>query len=158
MASRTARQSAIKEIILGHHIQSQEELLHYLAIEGIVITQATLSRDLKALKVGKVSDANNGYYYTIPGRNEGTEVPEDFVHDFLRGFTSLDVSANLGVIKTIPGYASSVAVAIDNFDLQVVLGTIAGDDTIMIVLQEGVTKNSFIETLTNKVPELEAYL
>ena len=72
----------------------------YLQKENFVVTQATLSRDLKLLKVGKISDGHNGYVYTLPGEDERQESEQSVVQDFLRGYVSIEYSGNMVVIKT----------------------------------------------------------
>ncbi len=155
MNSRTARLKSIKRIITEYHITSQEQLLAFLLKEDVSVTQATLSRDLKLLKVGKVSDGNNGYYYTLPKNRQETESAQQYINDIARGFLSISFSANLCIIKTLAGHADTVAIALDNLELDEILGTIAGDDTILIVLKENLTSQQFLKTLKNTVPELE---
>ena len=155
MNSRTARLKSIKRIITEYHITSQEQLLAFLLKEDVSVTQATLSRDLKLLKVGKVSDGNNGYYYTLPKSKQKTESAQQYINDIARGFLSVSFSANLCIIKTLAGHADTVAIALDHLDLDEILGTIAGDDTILIVLKENLSSHQFMKTLKNIVPELE---
>ena len=155
MNSRTARLKSIKRIISEYHITSQEQLLNFLEKENVSVTQATLSRDLKLLKVGKVSDGNNGYYYTLPRNRKQLESSKQYVNDITRGFLSVCFSGNLCIMKTLAGHADTVAIALDNLELDGVLGTIAGDDTILIVLKENLSNRQFITTLKNTIPELE---
>ncbi len=119
------------------------------------VTQATLSRDLKLLKVGKVSDGNNGYYYTLPRNRKELESTQQYINDITRGFISISFSGNLCIMKTLAGHADTVAIALDHLEMDEVLGTIAGDDTILIVMKENLTSKQFISTLKNTVPELE---
>jgi transcriptional regulator of arginine metabolism len=159
---RFSRLKAIKKIIRSYRIESQESLLEHLDKEGYSVTQATLSRDLKLLRVGKISDGWSGYYYALPG--EGERQPETdesraaektYAQDLLRGYVAIDFSGNLAVMKTLSGHANSVAFALDNLAVDGIVGTIAGDDTILIVLAEGVSHDDLIESLREKVPELE---
>ena len=155
MNSRTVRLKSIKRIISEYHITSQEQLLEYLQKESVSVTQATLSRDLKLLKVGKVSDGNNGYYYTLPRNRKEMESTQQYKHDITRGFLSISFSGSLCIMKTLAGHADTVAIALDNLEMDEILGTIAGDDTILIVLKENLTSKQFIATLKNTIPELE---
>ena len=155
MNSRTARLKSIKRIISEYHITSQEQLLAFLEKESVSVTQATLSRDLKLLKVGKVSDGNNGYYYTLPRNRKEMETTQQYIHDITRGFLSISFSGNLCIMKTLAGHADTVAIALDNMEMDEILGTIAGDDTILIVLKENLTSKQFVSALKSTVPELE---
>ncbi|MBI9102515.1 MAG: ArgR family transcriptional regulator [Spirochaetales bacterium] len=137
MKDRDARLNNIKKIIRDKRIDCQEVLLEELHKEGHGVTQATLSRDLKALRVGKVSDGNKGYYYTLPGDTQFTATEKDYLQDVQRGFISYDFSHNTCVVNTQPGHANSVALAIDQINIHEILGTIAGDDTVFLVLKEG---------------------
>lgn len=152
---RAVRLRTIKMILKTNTIESQEALLAQLAESGFNVTQATLSRDLKLLKVAKISDGTQGYYYALPGNDKIKESDHSFIQDILRGFISLDFSGNIGVMHTMPGHADSVAFAIDNLGLKEVLGTMAGDDTIMIVLREGFTGKELNYTIRERIPELE---
>jgi transcriptional regulator of arginine metabolism len=157
MKERLERLKSIRALIKSNRIDSQEQLLQLLAEEGINVTQATLSRDLKYLKVGKVSDGNAGYYYTIPSDEERRETERHYSQDFLRGYVSIDWNANMAVVRTFSGHSDSVSLAIDNMGLEEVLGTIAGrDNVVFVALREGVTGEDFIAAMKKKVPELEA--
>jgi len=158
MNSRTARLKSIKRIINEYHITSQEQLLAFLEKEGVVVTQATLSRDLKLLKVGKVSDGNNGYYYTLPRNRKELETTRQYINDITRGFLSINISGNLCIMKTLAGHADTVAIALDNLEMDEILGTIAGDDTILIVLKENLPGPMFLQVLNSAIPELELEL
>lgn len=156
MKNRTKRQLAIKQTILDGRISSQEELLHIMKDQGFDLTQATLSRDLKILKVAKVSDQTLGYVYVIPeGLNNENQKENSRINFLADGFRDIQFSGNLAVIKTIPGYASSLAVVIDNAEPFEIIGTIAGDDTILIIMREGVTHNDLINSLILTMPKLE---
>ncbi|MDR2245878.1 MAG: ArgR family transcriptional regulator [Treponema sp.] len=156
MKERLVRLKAVRKFIRTYRIESQEVLLGYLQKEGFVVTQATLSRDLKLLKVGKISDGHNGYVYSLPGDEEREESERTYAHDFLRGYVSIEWSGNIVVIKTYSGYADLVALAVDNLSLEDVLGTIAGrDNTVFVCLREGFTGEDFINRMKKMIPELE---
>lgn len=155
MKERPDRLQTIRRIIRENRIESQETLLESLAEEGHSVTQATLSRDLKTLKVGKVSDGSRGSFYTFTRGEFPAESTRSYIHDFKRGFISFDASANIGVIKTLPGHANSVALALDQLEFPEILGTIAGDDTIFLVMTEGTGKDNLLTVLRNRIPGVE---
>lgn len=155
MKERHIRLKAIRKLIKNNRIESQESLLSHLQKEGYEVTQATLSRDLKMLKVGKVSDGHAGYFYTLPGDEEGQESEQIYKRDFLRGYVSIEWNANIVVIKTFPGHANTVSNALDNMNINELLGTVAGDNCLFACLKEGKTGTDFMNTLKSKIPELE---
>ncbi len=156
MKERQNRLSKIKELIKHNRIDSQEMLLEYLAREDITVTQATLSRDLKMLKVGKISDGWSGYYYALPEKELVSESEKSYIQDVRRGVISIEFSGNIGVIKTRQGHADSVALALDILAIPEILGTVAGDDTIFVILRDGMTKEDLIESFRKRIPEVEA--
>lgn len=153
MKNRLTRLEDIRTLIKNRRIESQEELLVHLQKEGYTVTQATLSRDLKLLKVGKAADGSGGYIYTLP--EEKVQSPEHlYARDFLRGYTSIQYSGNMVVIKTHSGHSNTVAEALDRFNIDGVLGTIAGDNCIFVCLGEGVGGKDFLQNLKEKIPEV----
>lgn len=154
MAARQSRLDLIKAIIQTQEISSQEELSQALAREGVRMAQATMSRDLKALKVVKGFSAQGRTVYMLPEspyyrrvrehRQEGTAIRN--------GFMSLRISGQLAVIKCRPGYASGLASDIDNAHFPEVIGTIAGDDTIFLALEEGFNRHTLEADLRTIVP------
>lgn len=157
MKKKANRLDAIKMIISSKEIGSQEELLQELNQEGFELTQATLSRDLKQLKVAKAASMNGKYVYVLPNDIMYKRSGEQSAGEMLlnNGFVSLHFSGNLAVIKTRPGYASSMAYDIDNQECDDILGTIAGDDTILLVLREGVTHASVRNFLSIIFPNIK---
>ena len=139
------RQQAILEIIQAGPVFSQDELALRLRKEGISSTQATLSRDLKALRISKVP----GEGYVAPSRGRSLSA------DFSSGILRIQFSGNLSVIRTRPGLANAVAVLIDNQMVAPVLGTIAGDDTILLILRNDSTPESILDALTPIFPEIK---
>lgn len=151
---RLTRLRVVQRLIKAHCIESQEELLCLLHKEGFPVTQATLSRDLKLLKVSKLSNNYGGYYYSLPAEDEKRESAA--IHDFLEGYISIEWSGNLVVIKTYSGHSASVALAIENLGGNEVLGTISGrDNTVFVCLREGVTGQMFMAQMKRCIPELE---
>ena len=158
MKVKSNRMELLKMLISSKEMSSQEELLNALAVEGYNITQATLSRDLKQLKVAKAATMSGKYVYVLPNETMYRRVPKAAsMKEMLQstGFRSINFSGNMGVIKTRPGYASSIAYNIDNSDIPQILGTIAGDDTIFIVKGVGVSNDEIIEELRQVLPNIE---
>lgn len=158
MKSKNNRLDAIKMIISSKEIGSQDELLQELMKEGYSLTQATLSRDLKQLKVAKAASMNGNYVYVLPNNTMYKRMTEQHSAGEMlmyNGFVSIDFSSNLAVIKTRPGYASRLAYDIDNHDFEEILGTIAGDDTILLVLREGYTRTSIRNALSLIIPNIQ---
>lgn len=139
MKKKTARLEMIRLIISSKEITSQEDLAVELKKEGIDVTQATLSRDMKQLKVAKAVSITGKSLYVLPNNTmyrrvrEPHSIQEMLTHS---GVLSIRFSGNLAIIRTRPGYASSVAYDIDNANEPEVIGTVAGDDTILIALDE----------------------
>mgnify|MGYP002622889126 CR=1 FL=1 len=155
MSVKNERLDTIRLIISSQEINNQEELLKALAAEGFKLTQATLSRDLKQLKVAKAASLTGKSVYVLPNNAMYRRVREHRpVREMmqLNGFMSLRFSGNLGVIKTRPGYASSIAYDIDNSVIPQIIGTIAGDDTIIIVIEEGSSREDVKEALSRIIP------
>lgn len=158
MKSKNNRLDAIKMIISSKEVGSQEELLQELLKEGYSLTQATLSRDLKQLKVAKAASMNGNYVYVLPNNTMYKRMTEQHsVTEMLRfnGVVNLEFSGNLAVIKTRPGYASSVAYDIDNHNFEEIIGTIAGDDTILLVIREGSSRTSVLDALSFIIPNVK---
>jgi len=157
MKVKSQRLEAIRLIISSQQLGSQDELLNALKKEGFNLTQATLSRDLKQLKVAKASTLSGDYLYVLPNETMYKRVPKtSTVREMMQvpGFLSISFSGNMGVIKTRPGHASAIAWSIDRSDLPQILGTIAGDDNIFIVIKEGITHREVVEALREVVPNM----
>jgi transcriptional regulator of arginine metabolism len=131
--SKRDRQGAILEIIRNNRVTSQMELRNLLMEEDIEVTQATLSRDLKDLRLVKVPGAAGGAHYTLPEEWEHTPPLETLLPTL---FLSVEGTGNLLVIRTMTGGAQAVATGIDWEEWPEVLGTIAGDDTILLILRQ----------------------
>lgn len=160
MKVKNDRLAALRMIISSQDLGSQEELLQELKKEGFTLTQATLSRDLKRMKVAKAARNDGKYVYVLPNdtmyRRAAPSSNDISVTEMLKysGFQSISFSGNIGVIKTRPGYASSLAYNLDNGRIQEIIGTIAGDDTIIIVLAEGVTQQQVQNKLGTMIPNM----
>lgn len=153
MKGREERLKAVKRAIAHHGIANQEELLSLLTQDGFEVTQATLSRDLKSLRVGKVIGSHGAYVYALPEEEDRSH--EDWIRDFQRGYLSMEASGNLVVLKTLIGHAQSTALALDNFEIAEVLGTVAGDDTILIILRQGADFLALQHSLVKLMPGWE---
>jgi len=151
--NKTKRLTAIKEIITNSVVGSQEELLQLLLEKGYELTQATLSRDLKYLKVAKTSNASGEYVYRLaPQEKEREERTSVFASGNI--LQSVDFSGNIAVLHTRPSYASSLAYEIDENGKDVFIGTVAGDDTIIAVIRENVTHEEVMKNLSVFIPGL----
>ena len=152
--TKNSRLEALRMIISSRQLGSQEELLNALQEEGFRLTQATLSRDLKQLKVAKASTLRGDYVYVLPNDTmyKRVSTPGN-VRSMMgeSGLLSIKFSGNMGVIKTRPGYASAIAWNIDSGELPQILGSIAGDDTIFVVLEEGCSHEEVAEALAEVV-------
>lgn len=156
MKQRLTRLKAIKKLIKSYPIESQEMLLGYLDREGFSVTQATLSRDLKILKVSKVSNGKGIYVYTVPSEDTPHEAEQTGAQDFLRGYISIDYSGNIAVIKTYSGHTELISMALESMNFESVLGVIAGhDNCVFVCLKEGISGEQFLCELKSRIPELE---
>lgn len=156
MKNKVQRQLAIRQVISRSIVSNQEKLLEMLRDKGYDLTQATLSRDLKALGVAKIPDPQLGYVYRISeSRSVENQIETSSVNYLADGFINMQVSGNLAVIKTLPGYASSIAIMIDKAGIWEIMGTIAGDDTILIILREGINRTHLKNALLSVLPKLE---
>lgn len=129
---KTARQEKILEIIEKHEVETQEDLIALLVSEGVPVTQATVSRDIRELKLTKVLTGRGRYRYIRSNQGKGTESVR-FNNALADSIHTVDFAGNLIVLKTSPGLASAVATGIDAMHMIEILGCVAGDDTIMIV-------------------------
>jgi transcriptional regulator of arginine metabolism len=150
---KTKRLLAIERIISGEKIFSQEALLKKLKGRGIICTQATLSRNLRQLGISRIPDGTGSYRYTLPGR-KGVS-PESGVRlNIVPVIRELVEAKGLMVIRTIPGNANATAYYIDNAGRYEIAGTIAGDDTILVIPRDGITLNQVHSCLELIMPGL----
>lgn len=157
MDKRVSRLDAVKMIISSREISSQEELLQALEKEGFEPAQGTLSRDLRQLKVAKAAGMNGKYVYVLPNNipygDPGSQSASEML--MTSGFISLQISGNIAVIRTRPGYASCIAYDIDNHECPVILGTVAGDDTIILALREAASHSEVRAFLSQIIPNIK---
>ncbi|MCL6446499.1 MAG: arginine repressor [Alicyclobacillus sp.] len=143
------RHIRIKEIISQRDIETQEELVRSLEESGFPVTQATISRDIKELQLIKVIGANGRYKYALP-QAAAAMVPADTFHRRLAEvFVSLAQANNLLVLKVLPGNAHSIASMIDGMCLDGLLGTIAGDDTMLLICADEAAADRIENWLSN---------
>ena len=148
-AVKSKRQAKIMEIISTTNVETQEQLLQALRDAGFNSTQATISRDIKELRIIKELTSFGTYHYTAAAR----EVPGTFTGRlntiFRECVTSFDYAQNIIVIHTLPGLANAAASALDTMSRSVVLGSIAGDDTVMVIMRDTNAAAAFCGEIRN---------
>lgn len=128
------RHEVVVDLINRYDIETQEELAAYLREEGFDVTQATVSRDIRELKLSKVATGNGRQKYIIL-RNDDSYLGDKFIRVLRDGFVSMNMAQNILVIKTVQGMAMAVAAALDAMKFPEIVGCIAGDDTIMAAVK-----------------------
>ena len=146
---KIARQTKIIELISHNDIETQEDLAHLLISDGFEVTQATISRDIRDLKLTKVATQGGKQKYVILPSKE-TNLNEKYVRIFINGYSGMDRAGNIIVVKTLTGMAMAVAAAIDAMHFDDVVGSIAGDDTIFCAMRSQEDAVNLMEKL-NKV-------
>ena len=122
------------ELIEKHDIETQEELAGYLKEAGFSVTQATVSRDIRELKLSKVPSGNGKQKYVVL-KQEDSHLGDKYIRVLKDGFVSMDMAQNILVVKTVSGMAMAVAAAVDAMKFPEIVGCIAGDDTIMVAVR-----------------------
>ena len=130
---KTKRHSKIVELINSYDIETQEELAQKLEEDGFAVTQATVSRDIRDLKLSKVVMANGKQKYSLMPKQDG--ISEKYVRILGEAFVSMDMAQNILVVKTVSGMAMAAAAALDSMQMSEIVGCIAGDDTIMAAIR-----------------------
>lgn len=156
----TQRHVTIRRLLAEHRVERQEQLQRLLSAEGVAVTQATLSRDLKRLGVARVADLE-GYVYRLSDGESAVTASATLASvatDLQRGVLAAELSGNLIVIKTQSGHGNSVAEALDRLELPELAGTVAGDNTILAVIREGVAREQLRRTLEARAGPLGAWL
>lgn len=131
---KKSRHQKIKELVEKYEIDTQEELADKLKEAGYVVTQATVSRDIRELKLSKVPIGDGRQKYTILVHSDHY-LSDKYIRVLKDGFVSMDMAQNILVVKTVAGMAMAVAAAIDAMKLKEIVGSIAGDDTIMMAVR-----------------------
>ncbi len=158
MRDKKSRLETLKMLISSKELGNQDEVLKELQREGFQLTQATLSRDLKQLKVAKAASMNGKYVSVLPNETMYKRVHSDSTaRDMLEspGFLSLDFTGNIGVVRTRRGFASLLAYNIDMVEIPSILGTIAGYNTILLILKEGANREDLIAELSEIIPDIK---
>lgn len=150
---KAKRLPAIEKLITEEIISSHDDLLRKLRAKGIRCTQATLSRDLRQIGAGRVADGKGGYRYSLPGMQAENQ-PAINRLQLLPVITGIVDAKGLLVIKTLPGNANNTAIYIDNSARFEIAGTIAGDDTILVIPRDGITNNQVHTCLELIIPGL----
>lgn len=132
---KNARQEKIIEIIRDNAVETQEELAGLLIESGFSVTQATVSRDIKQMNLIKVTDRQTGRQRYAVHVNETKGLTEKYGRVFKDGVVNIDTAMNILVIKTVSGMANAVAAALDSMQIDSIVGTVAGDDTIMCAIR-----------------------
>jgi transcriptional regulator of arginine metabolism len=155
MQEKRERQKKIESIIRGHEIESQEMLLRHLQELGFRVNQSTLSRDLKELRIGRALNARGVSVYAVPDGELKESLQIRLDREVARGCLEYEFSGGMGVLKTLPGYAPLVALAVDKLHLAEIVGTLAGDDTILILPRDGFDRENVKNALLAYIPELK---
>ncbi len=146
---KTQRQAKIMEIISSRDIETQEQLLQALQEAGCYSTQATISRDIKELRIIKELTSFGTYRYTTSNKEGGHTFSARLNTIFRECITGFDYAQNMVVIKTLPGLANAAASAIDGMSMAVVLGSLAGDDTVFVVMRDTNAAAAFCGEIRN---------
>lgn len=147
---KPSRQNVILEIIEQQNIETQNQLLEALAERGIKSTQATLSRDIKDMRLVKELGPNGSYRYTAPARVEQEDLSPKLKTIFRESLVSYDLAQNILVIKTLPGLAPASCSALDKMEIEGLVGTLAGDDTAFLAMRD----NEHAKRLYHEIEQL----
>lgn len=142
---KAKRHAKILELIESYAIDTQEELQNRLQECGFKVTQATVSRDIKELRLIKIASSNGGYKYSIAESEQDSGFVPRVRNIFRECVIKVDVAQNLVVIKTITGMANAAAFALDTMKISEIVGTIAGDDNVLIILRDNESAENFFE-------------
>ena len=149
---KATRHTKILELIRQYDIETQEELSDYLRREGYQVTQATVSRDIRELKLTKVAQANGRQRYATLSESD-EDMNGTYVRVFKEGFRSADTAQNILVVKTVAGMAMAVAAALDHMQCDEIVGSIAGDDTIMCAVRTSAEAQNLLVRLKKLAAE-----
>lgn len=150
---KTKRQEKIIDIVSKNEIGTQEALIDALKKAGCNVTQATVSRDIRELKLHKVPVGHGEYKYVVPKQNENGDNIRRFNHALAESILSVDYACNNVVIKTYPGLAAAVATGIDALKVEEILGCVAGDDAIIMVLRDEYSARDISERIRHLIRE-----
>ncbi len=147
---KISRQSKIIELINKYEIETQEDLADRLMKDGYNVTQATVSRDIRELKLTKVTDDGGKQKYIVLQKTEAG-LSEKYARVLRDGFVSMDMAQNIMVVKTVPGMAMAVAAALDALQISSIVGCIAGDDTVMCAIRTSEETIAVMERLSKLI-------
>jgi len=148
--TKKERQSRILKLVRENDIDRQEDICRLLNEQGLNVTQATISRDVKELRLKKVPNGNRSQKYARVLRGNDSHLEEKYIRVLKDAFLSMDNAQNILVIRTVAGMAMAVAAAIDALEIKSVVGSIAGDDTIMMAIRS----TEEVEDVMNKIGEI----
>ena len=137
------RQTAVLQIIEETAVETQEQLMQLLAVRGFACTQATVSRDIKQLRLVKELAPSGSYRYVAADRQEGKSSAGRLRNIFKEGVVSVEAAQNLVVVKTMPGLASAACSALDGMEIAGMVGSLAGDDTGMLIMRDSASAEAF---------------
>ncbi|MGE4277811.1 MAG: arginine repressor [Lawsonibacter sp.] len=140
---KNARQTEILSIIQSIEVETQEQLLAELKSRGFVATQATISRDIKELRLVKELTGKGGYRYALTDRKNTAGTDVRLRNIFKEGVTFVDVAQNIVVVRTMPGLASAACSALDGMDISGMVGSLAGDDTGILIMRDNAAAQQF---------------
>lgn len=147
---KNVRQSEILDIVRSKDIDTQEQLLEELKARGFTTTQATISRDIKELRLVKELTGSGGYRYALSERKTASTSDTRLRNIFKEGVVSVDLAQNIVVVRTMPGLASAACSALDNMEIEGMVGTLAGDDTGILIMRD----NSQAQQFSSEVHKL----
>ncbi len=145
------RHDAIIKIITDKAVETQGQLTEYLIAEGYDVTQATVSRDIKELRLIKIADRDDKYKYALPGRENDADIKARYTAVLKHSTVTVQNAMNMVVVKTIPGSAQACAMAIETLDFKNIVGVIAGDDTVFLAMNSISDAEGFIKELSRKI-------
>ena len=141
---KNARQDEIVKIIQSMEIETQDQLLEVLRARGFSTTQATISRDIKDLRMVKELTASGGYRYAMSDRKSSSASDTRLRNIFKEGVVSAEVAQNIVVVRTMPGLASAACSALDGMEIEGMVGSLAGDDTGILIMRDNVSAQQFV--------------
>ena len=144
---KNARQGEILKIIQTKDVETQDQLLEELKLRGYSATQATISRDIKELRMVKELTGSGGYRYTLSDRKVSSTADVRLRNIFKEGVVSADVAQNIVVVRTMPGVASGVCFALDGMEIDGMVGSLAGDDTGILIMRDNASAQQFINEI-----------
>lgn len=148
---KTKRQEKILEIIAARPIETQEQLLQALKEAGMHVTQATISRDIKELHLVKEQTGRGSYHYAVSVHKSTFNNSGKLRTIFRESVSSFDCAQNIVVLKTLPGLASAACAALDNMNINVLVGSLAGDDTVLLIMRDNESAVLFCEDIKKMV-------